>query len=167
MTMNGRRSSGASLAAIEEVYRRRFRSFAGIAAALVGDSDAGRDAVQDAFAKAVRTRRSFRGDGPLDAWLLRAVVNTALSARRKRARYAAPDGTHVRTGAPDGRGDDDLRAALALLPERQRVVLFLRYYADLDYRAIGETLGIATGTVAATLNAARCALRRSLEGVGT
>jgi RNA polymerase sigma factor (sigma-70 family) len=61
--------------------------------------------------------------------------------------------------------DHEVTAALALLPERQRVVLFLRYYADLDYRTIGDTLGIATGTVAATLNAARTALRRRLEEV--
>jgi RNA polymerase sigma factor (sigma-70 family) len=165
--MNGLRSSGASLAAIEDVYRRRFRAFVGIAAALVGDADAGRDAVQEAFAQAVRTRRKFRDDGPLDAWLLRAVVNTALSGRRRRARHASLDGTPLQAGAPVGRGDDDVKTALALLPERQRVVLFLRYYADLDYRAIAETLGIATGTVAATLNAARCALRRRLEEVRT
>lgn len=165
--MKAVRSPGASLAAIEDVYRRRFRSFASIAAALVGDADAGRDAVQDAFAKAVRTRRSFRGDGPLDAWLLRTVVNTALSARRRRVRHPSSAGTHIQARPPDAGGDDDVRAALALLPERQRVVLFLRYYADLDYRAIAETLGIATGTVAATLNAARYALRRRLEEVRT
>ena len=41
--------------------------------------------------------------------------------------------------------------------------MFLRYYADLDYVAIGEALGISTGTVAATLNAARAALRSRLE----
>jgi len=48
----------------------------------------------------------------------------------------------------------ELRALVATLPERQRLVLFLRYYADLDYQAIGGVLGIATGTVSATLNQA-------------
>jgi RNA polymerase sigma-70 factor, ECF subfamily len=163
--MKALRSSGTTLAAIEDVYRRRFRAFVSIAAAILGDADAGRDAVQDAFAKAVRKRRSFRGDGPLDAWLLRAVVNTALSARRRRLPHAAPDGALADVAAPVRAIDNEVTAALALLPERQRVVLFLRYYADLDYRTIGETLGIATGTVAATLNAARCALRRRLEEV--
>jgi RNA polymerase sigma factor (sigma-70 family) len=150
--------------AIEDVYRRRFRAFVSIAAAILGDAEAGRDAVQDAFAKAVRTRRSFRGDGPLDAWLLRAVVNSALSARRRRLPHAAPDRAHTDPAAPAS-VDHEVAAALALLPERQRVVLFLRYYADLDYRTIADTLGIATGTVAATLNAARSALRRRLEEV--
>ena len=43
---------------------------------------------------------------------------------------------------------------IARLPERQRLVVFLRYYADLDYRSIGEARGIGVGTVAATLAAA-------------
>jgi RNA polymerase sigma factor (sigma-70 family) len=61
--------------------------------------------------------------------------------------------------------DDTLRAALAALPERQRLAAFLRYYADLDYESIATVLGIRLGTVGATLNAAHAALRRSLEEV--
>jgi DNA-directed RNA polymerase specialized sigma24 family protein len=49
------------------------------------------------------------------------------------------------------------------LPERQRLVLFLRYYADLDYHTIATALEIADGTVAATLNAAHTTLRKQLE----
>ena len=59
--------------------------------------------------------------------------------------------------------DAELRVALARLPERQRTAVFLRYYADLDYAAIAEALGISAGTVAATLNAAHAALRTRLE----
>jgi RNA polymerase sigma factor (sigma-70 family) len=51
------------------------------------------------------------------------------------------------------------------LPERQRLALFLRYYADLDYRTIADTLGIRPGTVAATLNAAHATLRSTLSEV--
>jgi RNA polymerase sigma factor (sigma-70 family) len=54
---------------------------------------------------------------------------------------------------------------LARLPERQREAVFLRYYADLDYAAIAELLGITTGTVGATLNAAHGSLRQSIERV--
>jgi len=46
-------------------------------------------------------------------------------------------------------------------------VLFLAYYAELDYATIAETLGISTGTVGATLNQARTALRRQIEEVAT
>ena len=62
-------------------------------------------------------------------------------------------------------GDGALRDQLALLPERQRVVLFLRYYGDLSYREIAEVLGLRTGAVSATLAAAHRTLRERLEPV--
>jgi RNA polymerase sigma factor (sigma-70 family) len=52
---------------------------------------------------------------------------------------------------------------VAALPERQRLVLFLRYYADLDYAAIAAILEIKEGTVGATLHAAHASLRQALE----
>ena len=52
-----------------------------------------------------------------------------------------------------------MRAALAALPERQRLALFLRYYADLDYAGIAEALGVSRGTVSATLHAAHSNLK--------
>jgi RNA polymerase sigma factor (sigma-70 family) len=51
------------------------------------------------------------------------------------------------------------------LPERQRLALFLRYYADLDYRSIADVLGVEVGTVSATLSAAHSSLRRALSEV--
>jgi RNA polymerase sigma factor (sigma-70 family) len=54
---------------------------------------------------------------------------------------------------------------IAGLPERQRLVVFLRYYADLEYREIAAALGIETGTVSATLSAAHAALRKSMAEV--
>ena len=58
-----------------------------------------------------------------------------------------------------------MRAALAALPERQRLALFLRYYADLDYAGIAEALGISRGTVSATLHAAHATLQTQLSEV--
>lgn len=161
--MIGRR--GASLGDLEALYRTRFDVFARVAAGVTGDSERARDAVQEAFTTAVRKRDSFRAEGPLEAWVWRIVLNAARSDVR---RSIAP----VEYGEPspaNGRPEQDaeLRAALALLPERQRIAVFLRYYADLDYAAIGEALGIANGTVAATLNAAHAALRSRLEEART
>jgi RNA polymerase sigma factor (sigma-70 family) len=58
-----------------------------------------------------------------------------------------------------------VRAWVSALPERQRLAVFLRYFADLDYRGIATALGIEVGTVSATLSAAHTALRRSFEEV--
>jgi RNA polymerase sigma factor (sigma-70 family) len=161
------RRNGAALTEIEAAYRLNLDAYCSVAAAIVGDRDAARDVVHDAFAAAVRTRRAFRSDGPLQAWLWRTVVNAALDRRRRRATLPVTTADLERTASPNG--DDpsggELRDALARLPERQRLVLFLRYYADLDYRTIGEALGITSGAVGATLHAAHAALRSTLEEV--
>src|SRR5690348_5425017 len=105
---------------IEQVYRTRLGDFVRVARAITGDAESARDAVQEAFAAAVRNRRSYRGEGALGAWLWRAVVNKARDARRARpALVSVPDA--------NGHGpepDADVRAALALLPERQRIAVF-------------------------------------------
>ena len=162
--MIGRR--GASLDDLEVLYRSRFDVFARVAASVTGDSERARDAVQEAFATAVRKRRSFRGEGPLEAWVWRIVLNAARSDVRRsapgrRIRRAGVLRTAVRSMMPS------CARRSRVLPERQRTAVFLRYYADLDYAAIGEALGITTGTVAATLNAAHAALRTRLEEVRT
>ena len=54
---------------------------------------------------------------------------------------------------------------VSALPERQRLVIFLRYAADLDYRGIASALGVEVGTVSATFHAAHERLRRSVEEV--
>jgi RNA polymerase sigma factor (sigma-70 family) len=156
---------GVSVRQLESLYRERFDHFARVAAAVTGDAEAGRDAVQLAFATAVRKRRSFRGTGPLEAWLWRIVVNEARRLARE-DRPAPVDAAHE-PAAKNGRVPDELglRAWIAALPPRQRAALFLRYYADLDYRAIADVLGVEVGTVSATLSAAHTTLRKALKEV--
>lgn len=81
--MIGRR--GATLEDLEALSRSRFEVFARVAATVTGDLDRARDAVQEAFATAVRKRRSFRGEGPLEAWLGRIVLNAARSCSTHRS----------------------------------------------------------------------------------
>ena len=146
---------------LEALYRERVQEFRRVAAAIAGDRELGCDAVQDAFARAVRNRRSFRGSGTLEAWVWRIVVNAARDARRRRGPEHASnslllDGSSERGGEP---------LPLALLTSRQREIVFLHYYADLDYGAIADALSISPGTVGATLHAARQTLRGALEEV--
>ena len=155
---------GASLDEIEHVYRQRLPAFRRVAAAIVGSREAGRDAVQDGFALAVRKRATFRREGPLEAWLWRVVVNAAHEQRRRRADVPNPEASAVSgNGTVESENEARVRVALSMLPERQRLVLFLRYYADLDYRTIAETLDIAPGTVGVTLSTAHARLQQLLE----
>lgn len=157
--------SDALLEAIECAYRTRLDDYCSVANAILHDSDAARDAVQDAFATAVRRRASFRGEGDLQAWLWRIVVNSAKSAggrRRRREPSFLPD----RAATAEASGAfAEVHEELMRLPERQRLALFLRYYADLDYRTIAQVLDVAPGTVGATINAAHGTLRRRLGEV--
>ena len=149
---------------LEQLYRTRYEHFVVVAAAITRDVDLAHDAVQTAFATAVRKRRTFRGSGSLEAWVWRIVVNEA----RRLVRRPSEEPLERSAEAPaNGRADDPLgvRAYVAALPERQREALFLRYYADLDYRTITDILGVEVGTVSATLSAAHQALRERLEEV--
>jgi RNA polymerase sigma factor (sigma-70 family) len=159
------RRLGASLDEIEGVYRERAVEYERVAAAIVHDREVARDVVQDAFATVVRKRVRFSGRGPLDAWIWRVVVNTALGrlqTNRRRSALRAAQLAPLNGRDVEGPRDARLRAELAELPQRQRLVVFLRYYADLDYATIGAALGVSTGTVASTLNSAHDRLRRQL-----
>jgi RNA polymerase sigma factor (sigma-70 family) len=155
------KDKSARLDDLERLYRERYQYFVQVARAVVGNEASANDAVQDGFAQAIRKRDSFRGEGPLEAWVWRAVLNAAKSAQRRKPVSdpfeIAPEA--VSNGEPAE--DKEIRAWIATLPERQRLAVFLRYYADLDYQAIATALGIEVGTVSATLNAAHAALRRS------
>jgi RNA polymerase sigma factor (sigma-70 family) len=149
------------LAELEVLYRRDYRRFLRVASAILRDETRAVDAVQDAFASAIRRQRQFRGEGPLEAWVWRMVVNAALKERGRR-RHA--ELTDFEVAAPSE--EPTLVAeAIARLPERQRLALFLRYYADLDYESIAAALEVSSGTVGATLNAAHMSLRRLLQEV--
>jgi len=167
--MADRIEQGATLAEIEAVYRADFERFATVAAAICRSQFGARDAVQDAFATAVRKRRQFRGDGSLEGWLWQLVVNQARTHRRRFAGRAAAELAAAHANADVRRGEElpatEAAGLIAALPERQRLVVFLRYYADLSYDQIAEALGVKRGTVAATLNSGHASLRTMLEEV--
>jgi RNA polymerase sigma-70 factor (ECF subfamily) len=155
--------AGASTGELERLYRASYRVFVRVALAITRDDELAAEAVQEAFLRAIRGRRRFRATGSLEAWVWRGVVNEAkrLAARRRNEPVVA-----VGESTNGTAGDDAfVRGLIGALPERQRLAVFLRYYADLDYRTIGEVLQVKTGTVSATLNAAHRSLREAMQGV--
>jgi RNA polymerase sigma-70 factor, ECF subfamily len=159
-------TGGATLDEIEAVYRAGFTRFLRTATAIAGNEETGLDVVQDAFANAVRHRTDFRGDGSLEGWIWRQVVNAARTTCRGRRPVADASGEPSQNGSHDPR-EATVRVLLAELPERQRHIVFLRYYADLDHATIAAALAIKPGTVGATLNHAHAALKRRLEEVSS
>jgi RNA polymerase sigma factor (sigma-70 family) len=165
-----RSEADRTLAELEQVYRARFKAFLRCAIAYLGDAEAALDAVQEGVATAIRNRRSYRGEGTVEAWLWAIVINVIRGHYRERARMPSfaelgdDEGTPFAPSA-EAVAAERVRAAVRRLPERQRLVLFLRFYADLDYATIARLLELSEGTVASSLHAARSALRGLLEEV--
>lgn len=146
---------------LETLYRQRYVAFRNTLSTITGGRDSARDAVQEAFARALRERRSFRGDAPLEAWVWRIAIRTARE-QVSRSRDV-PVSDIVETALPEPERDPDLAAALAGLPPRRRLVVFLRYFADLSYADIATLCAISEGTVAATLAQSHQSLARQLD----
>lgn len=152
---------GASLEEIEEVYRHRLDVFVRVATAALGSREGARDAVHDGFARAVVKRRTFRHDGSLEGWLWRFVFRAAQDTR-ERPRLLTETAEASRNGYEPSELDV-VRRAVAGLPERQRQIVFLRYYADLGYAAIAEAVGAGgdRSRSSAGTQSARCSPSRS------
>jgi RNA polymerase sigma-70 factor (ECF subfamily) len=162
------RARGATTEELEQLYRAQFETFLRVASAVTRDPESGRDAVQSAFVAAVRNRRAFRGSGRLDAWVWTIVLREARSLARAERHGTLDEVGHVLSGVRASNGHGDLetlgvRRYNASLPARHREAVFLRYFADLDYRTIARVLEIEPGTVSATLSAAHQTLRKRLE----
>jgi RNA polymerase sigma-70 factor (ECF subfamily) len=144
---------------VERLYEGRYRSFRHGAAAIVGDYEQAHDVVQEAFVRALGARKDFRGGSP-EAWLWTIVKRQALDARRP---TELPWQDAFELGAEDPERDPELAAALRRLAPRRRLIVFLRYFADLQYDEIARLCEIDEGTVGATLAAAHADLCRALE----
>jgi len=148
---------------------------------LVYDREVAAEVSNRAFFKAYEHLASFDESRPLRAWLLRIAANEALNELRGRRRDAAHTlgGAEAEieleqlSGAPDPgeilarrERSDAVRDAVNRLPETQRVVVVLRYFADLAYADIAELTQQTVNNVGVILLRARERLRRDLETQG-
>jgi RNA polymerase sigma-70 factor (sigma-E family) len=122
------------------------------AALLTGDRHRAEDLVQDALAKAyLRWGRIRRADQP-DVYVRRVLVNGSRAFWRRSTNHELPvDRTADRAAPGDVSAEsaerDAVRRMIAQLPHRQRAVLVLRYYEDLDDATIAEILECSPATV--------------------
>jgi len=139
--------------------------------ASVGDRQAAEDLVAEAFARAWARWRTVGQHPAPRAWVVRTALNERVSWWRRHRREVAlsssadADAGDGGDGGIDGGIDRALMATLLRLPERQRQVIALRIFLDLDTGQTARTLGIAPGTVTAHLARAVATLREELSGV--
>jgi RNA polymerase sigma-70 factor, ECF subfamily len=162
--------------AFDELVRATYASTYTLAYRLTGNEDDARDVVQEAYLRAYRGLRRFRGDAQFSTWLYRITANCAAThlGRRNRHRHDELDeGLPVADTRPDHdpplRVDAEdlhgrLQSALAALPDRLRAVVVLRDVYDLPHESIAAELGISESAAKVRLHRARHKLREHVFG---
>lgn len=159
--------------AFDELVRRTHADTYSLARRLVSDPDDARDVVQEAYLRAFRSIRKFRGDAQFTTWMHRITANCASThlGRRRRHRHDELDEEVAVTDQnpdrdPEAQADaallrQRLEVAIADLPPRLRAVVVLRDVYDMGHAEIAEELGITESAAKVRLHRAR----RKLRGV--
>jgi RNA polymerase sigma-70 factor (ECF subfamily) len=149
-----------------EVYTLAYR--------LTGNEDDARDVAQEAYLRAFKSLKRFRGDSRFSTWMYRITANcasTQLTRRSKGRHDELSDDDNVfderpeadpETMAEAGALRDRVTAALADLPPILRAVVVLRDVYDLPHDAIASELGITESAAKVRLHRARRKLRERL-----
>jgi RNA polymerase sigma factor (sigma-70 family) len=166
----------ASLSTLELARRERFLSLSRpsldrayrLAGLVLGNAHDAEDAVQDALLVAWRSFRELRDVAKFDAWFDRILVNGCRDRLRRRGRVRfVPIGSALEPVVTDPFQAfierDALLGGLDRLTVDERVVVVLRFWADLPLEAIGERTGWPIGTVKSRLHRALRRLREAVE----
>ncbi|HJY85869.1 MAG TPA: sigma-70 family RNA polymerase sigma factor [Candidatus Acidoferrales bacterium] len=137
------------------------------------------DATMDIFLKVRQKLSQYDPSRPFSAWLYKVAANhcwDVLRRRRVRQDLETGEAEHLPLEHPDPsqlerlveeRTSHEVRQALATLPVRARLALVLRYYAEMSYDEIAETLGVRRAFVGVILLRARHQLREALGQRGS
>ena len=156
------------------LVKRHAGSAIGAAFVLMRNHADALDASQEAFIRAWRNIRRFRGKARFYTWYSVILRNVCAGLLRRRARRRTVELTdrHARS---DPRSDPVLLAetgertrrlwqAVLELPVKHREVILMNHLQEMSYRQIAESLGLPVGTVMSRLHNARRALREKLAG---
>ena len=172
-------AAGGSREAFDELVLRYQGQVLNLVRAMTaGDADAD-DLAQEAFLRAWRSIRTFRSDSTFRTWLFGIALNVVRTHRGKRSKlrqiFPAPNRDDDDDPVESASVDDGIEGplamrevidrALATLPEEMREAVVLRDVQGLEYREIGEALGVPIGTVESRIFRARQRLRPLLEAL--
>ena len=155
--------------AFEMIIRTHSRTLFAIAYGILQNREEAEDVVQDALVKAWKTRWRVRDPEKFPAWLATIARHRAHDIFRKRR--TVPLSTTIDeaiepnpTAEPNSSElDQQLRSALAALPELHRAALTLRYFEEMDYRSIENILGLSNGALRGILGRALASMRKQLR----
>lgn len=147
--------------AFETLVQRYERPARAIGLAILHDHHLAADAAQEAFVAAYRAMGQLRDRASFGAWLMSIARHRAMRIARQRRRREGPLPPGL-TAPPAEPPDDDqqqLLSAITALPEHERIVLMLRYFAHHDVAAIAGVLARPVGTVTKQLSRAIARLK--------
>lgn len=165
---------GGDLDAFDVLYARYETRLFGYIRRLIDDRDLAEDLFQDVLMGVLKDRTFDPARGRFSAWLFTVARNRCLMERRKLARRADADAADRATAAPPSivpveeayDRSEQVRAAMAELPDAQRQLLLLKQVGELTYKEIGAMLGVAEGTIKSRIHAATKAFRQQLAHLG-
>ena len=166
---------GGDREAFDAVVRATYADTFALAMRLTANEEDAKDVVQEAYFRAYRGLKRFRGDASFTTWLYRITANCASTQLSRRARHRHEDLDDGSDDVRDLRPDHDpeaqaeatmlrgrVAAALDDLPPRLRAVVVLRDVYDLPHDAIAAELGITEAAAKVRLHRARLRLRAQL-----
>lgn len=166
MAVEVRQSAGVAdeRGAFEAFYRRERTGVFEALAFTLGEADLAAEAVDEAMVRAFqRWARVRRYDNPA-GWVYRVGLNWAVSRIRRRRRAVSVAEVPDESGAVDPPlADEQLAAAVAALPVKQRAVVVLRCHLDWSVPQIASAVGVAEGTVKSRLHRGLAAVREQVE----
>ena len=159
-----------------ELYRRYAPAIFRFCRRALPTREDAEDATTEIFMKVRQKLGTFDSSRPFTAWLYKVASNhcwDVLRRRRSRQNLETEDSEMLPLEHPDPsqlerlqteHTSEELRSALAKLPDRARMALVLRYYADMSYDEVADTLGVRRAFVGVLLLRARHQLREVLRG---
>jgi RNA polymerase sigma-70 factor, ECF subfamily len=155
--------------AFEMIIRTHSRILFAIAYGILQNREEAEDVVQDSLVKAWKTRWRVRDPEKLPAWLATIARHRAHDIFRRRRTVPLSATIHEviepssAAEANNPELDQQLHSALAALPELHRAAITLRYFEEMDYRTIENTLGLTNGTLRGILGRALASMRKQLR----
>jgi RNA polymerase sigma-70 factor, ECF subfamily len=163
---------GGNREAFDVIVERHRRTVYQVCYRFVNNHEDASDLAQDAFVRAWRGLKNFKGHSALSTWLYRIAVNVCLNRVAAKTPAIEPlESTEhfadVRIeGAQHAMIREEravaVRNAIASLPEKQRATLILRTYHDMSHQQIADVLGSSVGAVKANFFHALVNLKKRL-----
>ena len=159
--------------ALRELYKMHGERVYNTALTYLQNATDAEEVSQDVFTKVWRSAAGFKAESQVTTWLYRIVVNTSLTALKKRQRrsifgtiqasHDPPDFHHPEVKMEEREENKALFSAIYRLPDRQKTAFVLSYVEELPRQQVAEVMGLSLKAIEGLLMRAKKRLRITLR----